>query len=605
MAKDIEPKLKLISDYLKVAGKETFVIPEYQRRYSWTTDECDKLWQDIETFADSSESDPYFFGTIIIDCSVPDKLSLIDGQQRTTTFILLLKALLIHLDAAVKNMPIDEDSESLRDGLKARRDTIVDILYKTDADNRRSIMKDWSMAKDIFLLVNNSINEQHKTELQNIIESPDFKIAEQNSYKIPRRQKDYKYTNFFRNFKFFYMKLNEYSDTQLNTFAKTFLTKCQIIEIRSWQIEQAITMFNSLNSTGMPLSDADIISAQLYSNAGNDRDIFNDNWGNLIKSTERLNQEGIISIDSVLQEFMYINRSVNKDYIQPSGSVDVSTPGIRKYYTSKNKNLLENPQHLCNEFSKIAMIWDAIKGFPIVKLLLKFNENSKIFLASYLYRYKVEGITREKVLDIAECLLRLFTILELGEAVYSSSKVKTFLFEVNIKLVDSNVPVSEIKNDFDNHIRKTWSEDDIRQSIMEYDKNILVFLNEYLYSKANGLQFDFAYNVNVEHIMPSSGLKISFIRTDAGIETVEEFLNCVNKLGNKMLLEDDINKSISNEWFKCKKQNSIINRMGYKDSKYNVASSMVKYPSDIWTKDDIASATQDIAARIVKFIFNR
>lgn len=45
--------------------------------------------------------------------------------------------------------------------------------------------------------------------------------------------------------------------------------------------------------------------------------------------------------------------------------------------------------------------------------------------------------------------------------------------------------------------------------------------------------------------------------------------------------------------------------MGYKDSQYNVASSMVKYPSDLWTKDDIASATQNIADRIVKFIFNK
>ncbi|MBO7568155.1 MAG: DUF262 domain-containing protein, partial [Bacteroidales bacterium] len=105
MAKDIEPKLKLISSYLKVASGETFVIPEYQRRYSWTVDECDKLWQDIETFIDSSETDPYFFGTIIIDCSIPNKLNLIDGQQRTTTFILLLKALLIHLNTALKNMP--------------------------------------------------------------------------------------------------------------------------------------------------------------------------------------------------------------------------------------------------------------------------------------------------------------------------------------------------------------------------------------------------------------------------------------------------------------------------------------------------------------------
>ena len=364
-------------------------------------------------------------------------------------------------------------------------------------------------------------------------------------------------------------------------------------------------MFNSLNSTGMPLSDADIISAQLYSNAGTDRDNFNDDWGNLIKLTERLNQDGIISIDSVLQEFMYINRSVTKEYIQSSGVADVTTPGIRKYYTSLHKELLEQPLNLCAEFSKIATIWDTIKNYPIIKLLLKFNENSKIFLVSYLYRYNVDDITREKVLDIAECLLRLFAILELGEAVYSSNKVKTFLFGVNIKSVDRNVPISEIKNDFDDHIRKTWKEEDIRQSILEYDKNILVFLNEYLYSKANGLQFDFAYNVNVEHIMPYSGHNISFIRTDAGFQTLDEFITYVNKLGNKMLLEDDINKSISNEWFKSKKQNSIINKMGYKDSQYNVASSMVKFPSDSWTKDDIASATQDIADRMVKFIFNK
>lgn len=183
MAKDIEPKLKLISHYLKVASNETFVIPEYQRRYSWSTDECDKLWQDIETFMDSSENDPYFFGTIIIDCSIPNSLSLIDGQQRTTTFILLLKALLLHLDTALKNMPHDEESEGLRDGLKDRRNLIVDILYKTDADSRSAIMKDWSLAKNICLLINNSINEQYKSELQNIIESPDYRTAEQNALK--------------------------------------------------------------------------------------------------------------------------------------------------------------------------------------------------------------------------------------------------------------------------------------------------------------------------------------------------------------------------------------------------------------------------------------
>ena len=57
MTKDIDPKLKLISDYLGPKEPERlteqFVIPEYQRRYSWTKQECDKLWQDIDAYKDS------------------------------------------------------------------------------------------------------------------------------------------------------------------------------------------------------------------------------------------------------------------------------------------------------------------------------------------------------------------------------------------------------------------------------------------------------------------------------------------------------------------------------------------------------------------------
>ena len=50
MAKNIEPTLKLISSYLRLEKSENFVIPEYQRGYSWDIAQCDKLWQDIENF---------------------------------------------------------------------------------------------------------------------------------------------------------------------------------------------------------------------------------------------------------------------------------------------------------------------------------------------------------------------------------------------------------------------------------------------------------------------------------------------------------------------------------------------------------------------------
>jgi uncharacterized protein with ParB-like and HNH nuclease domain len=50
MAKDIEPKLRLISGYLKLEKCANFVIPEYQRGYSWNITQCDKLWQDIDIY---------------------------------------------------------------------------------------------------------------------------------------------------------------------------------------------------------------------------------------------------------------------------------------------------------------------------------------------------------------------------------------------------------------------------------------------------------------------------------------------------------------------------------------------------------------------------
>ena len=83
MAKNIDPKLKKIGDYLKLEESSIFSIPEYQRAYSWGITQCDKLWQDITAFIDSDGSDPYFFGTIIVNCLENDKvLSLIVKRDK-------------------------------------------------------------------------------------------------------------------------------------------------------------------------------------------------------------------------------------------------------------------------------------------------------------------------------------------------------------------------------------------------------------------------------------------------------------------------------------------------------------------------------------------
>ena len=134
--------------------------------------------------------------------------------------------------------------------------------------------------------------------------------------------------------------------------------------------------------------------------------------------------------------------------------------------------------------------------------------------------------------------------------------------------------------------------------------NILVFLNEYLYAKEKNISFDFSDSVNVEHIMPASGHNLDAIRKDAGIDTKEEFDEVVNSLGNKILLEENINKSIGKEWFETKKQTSVKQKSGYKDSKFGIAKSLIEYPSKKWEKKDIEMATSRAAKRILKFLFN-
>ena len=608
MVKEIEPKLRLIKDYLKIEEDKKFVIQEYQRGYSWDIFQCDRLWQDIEAFINNGSKDPYFFGTIILDCSNSDKpgeYSLIDGQQRTTTFLLLLKAMQLRLNSALQgNKGNDEDSERLRNSMKRYHDDIIQILFKADEDKKFDILKNWNTTDGIVILENKSINEPYKNELALILKAQNFEEAEKTCYKIPRKQKNNKYTNFFRNFKYFYEeKFNNYGDINLNNFVKKFLYECQVIEIRSWQVEQAIMMFNSLNSTGMPLSDADIISAQLYSKL-DDKNEFNRLWKKIISSALELELRKISNINDILRQFMYINRAKEQEYTK-NGYVDVTTPGLRAYYTTIRSELLNKPLELCNNFYKIIQIWEKVKDYPAVKLLLKFNENSKLFFISYLYKYDLDSISEGDIIDIVECLLRLFALLELVDAGYSSTNFKTFLFGENIKLVDANCSCEEIVTDFNEHINAKWDEESIKQILSEYNGNTLVFLNEYLYSKERGKKFDFSESTNIEHIMPASGRNIDTIRENAHIEDIDEFYDVVNRLGNKILLEEDINKSIGNDWFQTKKQKSIKNKSGYKDSNYAIANDLTNYPKTSWAKEDILKATEKATYRIIKFIFRK
>ena len=176
-------------------------------------------------------------------------------------------------------------------------------------------------------------------------------------------------------------------------------------------------------------------------------------------------------------------------------------------------------------------------------------------------------------------------------------------------MADISVPVQEIKADFDRHISDRWDISDIKKYVYEYDKNMLVYLNEYLFAKEKGLPFIFGNKYDIEHIMPQSGANLDAIRKDAQIESKEEFYYFVNKIGNKILLEEKINRAIGNEWFRTKVSTKLSDKTGYVDSNYPIASYLVKkYINDTkpyWCKKDIEDATVAAGDRIADFIFGK
>ncbi len=630
MAKEIEPKLVSVGDYLKLEEGVKFIIPEYQRKYAWEITNCDKLWSDIIDFMDSDRKEPYFFGTVIINCTNEDtEYDLIDGQQRTTTMLILLKALLMKVNEKLKNMVNDKDSDNLKNGLKERRRNLLSILYGVDPEDvfdEPDDEKDQKICAAFAKMENRSNQEIYSNDLIAILKNLKYEDIEKEVTHIPYKQKDNKYTNFFRNFKHFYYKEKLNNIDFLNKFTKTLLEKCQVIRIKSWKVDQAIEMFNSLNSDGMPLNDSDIIYSKMFARVTEEKRVeLGEKWKYLVELTNDLEAKKIVTLTGLLNQKMYLYRCLNKDTINALGNIDVTTPGLRKYYTDINTDLLKRPIEFCDELIILAEIWNILKDNTLMKVLFAFNDNSKLFLASYFNRYNAYFTKDEKsnkflisednklkmVTDsekIASSMLKLFTILALVDAGYSSSNFKTFLYREEIKLANKDITNEEIINDFKEHINSHWKRDNIKELLKDYQKNDVVYLNEYLFAEKQGVDFTITGDIDIEHIMPQSGKNIDLIRSDAGIDNEALFNDYVNKIGNKILLEYNINRTIGNEWFRTKISTNITRKTGYVDSIYPLANYLANEYSNkekaYWTKDDIDLATNEASERIVKFIFD-
>lgn len=118
-----------------------FVIPIYQRLYSWGKEQCEQLWDDIIKIGGNDKMNGHFIGSIlyVLDGNTHSNnpLLIIDGQQRLTTITLLLIALRNHSSDEVKRKEIESYLiNSNKDGDKKFRL----ILSESDKDTLLSLI---------------------------------------------------------------------------------------------------------------------------------------------------------------------------------------------------------------------------------------------------------------------------------------------------------------------------------------------------------------------------------------------------------------------------------------------------------------------------------
>lgn len=203
-------------------GNKQFLIPVYQRFYSWDIDQCKRLWNDIVEMQKQGKVG-HFVGSIvnIAEQAMPtgvQKYMIIDGQQRMTTLTLLLLAL---RDYAIKN-PADKT-------INARR--IDNMLLKNeyeDGDERYKLL----------------LTETDRDILISLVEEKPIREGTR--------------SRLIENYKFFANKLADKEIQPAEVYES--IGKLQIVNITlDRAVDDAQAIFESLNSTGKELSESDLI----------------------------------------------------------------------------------------------------------------------------------------------------------------------------------------------------------------------------------------------------------------------------------------------------------------------------------------------------------
>ena len=547
---------KNISKLFVDMQNKKFQIPEYQRPYKWDEEKCEILWEDITDFHLTRKvNDEYFLGSIVSYKKNEYNIEIIDGQQRITSFFLLLRAFYKKLEemsenANVKGLknqiaPCIWDVNPISQEVSDRKKIHIESLVATDED------------KNIFHM---------------ILETGNTNNSANNLYS--------------NNFNFFYKKCDEYAarqPTEWENLCITILQKCIVLPIECDIEDTALTIFSTLNDRGLPLADSDIFKAQIYKSKDTEKEKceFTILWKELNSICKAAN----ISLDDIFRYYSHILRARQGDKSKEIG--------LRKFYAASGYSKLSEAS-LLEEISALTSFWLYVNSDKKVdginyELLLeskKFlhclslypNDFWKYITSVYFLKNKDEINFGQKFTAFLKQLTAFLFVKFIEKPTVNAIKDDIYQMCITVQNGSTlNLNLRVIEEDFKKQFCSFSSSKMSRP---------LLLLHAYLNEKQKSL---ISKTFDIEHIFPQKWQTANYNgwnESDAKIY--------LEKFGNKVVIEKKLNIQAGNNYFENKK-------LKYSQSLVEDVKFLSVLEQSDWLKSDIEKREEDFFTTIFEF----
>lgn len=560
------------------SGEVRYHVPIYQRPYSWGNDELRSL---IENLSDAfQKQEPVFMGTIQFSAPVPldpdgkkRSYDIIDGQQRLTTFLILQCV----LDALTGN--------DLNKKFKT-------ILYTHV--NRGSAQEDL----DEFFSDLKSVKDIER-------------LGEKTHNKYSQNAKE-----LYRLIKEFFSNKDEYDSIPKDTLKElsNFITEnIQFIVIETHaNLSKTLKIFDTINTTGLDLGTSDLFKIRFYDYrthiCGDDDDIFN-RISEIYQSIDNRKRDHpekpSFSMDDLLSTYQRVLIAKNEldseayrmghqiFFERLFGTTLQTNPykEFNKYKFSLNKNLLT-----LDDLRKLNAC------YTISCNLIEENETYKILnhfiwktrYGKFVHDYAIialffERITPQQLQNFTETLFKMLIPPSLFWAKQVNMVIKD-LYDILLRISSpSGADIFFVLNEYTKKYRDLF-EKACDQEIAGYNtwKRLVCLLCEYLQNPEISSAQLFNQGTDIEHIQ-------CFTDQEDPEKIKNEWKEELNRLGNLVLLESNLNRSINNKHNKKEEC--------YRQSVYKTVQALADCVSS-WNKEAAENRRRELTDKMAAYIFS-